>query len=159
MHDGSLGKDFGEGVGAEVRPVVGEDLIDGHVVGPEPPLGLSPELDEGGRGLVVVGFDVGDAGVVVDRDVQMGVADLMAFGAFGLRRAASVDSPAAAWGILPTLLMSRSINLIKRVNSQAADPQITPDTQDSVQSPTFGECSPPARPCQRCGGAIMVRIQ
>ena len=69
VHDGSFGEQLGERTRDEVRTVVGEDLVDGHVVGPEPVLGASPEPDEGGGGFVVVGFDVGDTGVVVDRDV------------------------------------------------------------------------------------------
>ena len=36
MHDASLGEQLGEGVGDEVRAVVGEGLVHGHVVGPEP---------------------------------------------------------------------------------------------------------------------------
>ena len=66
-----LSQQTGERVGAEVRPVVGEDLIDGHVVGPEPVLGPPPEPHQGRGGLVVMGLDVGDSGVVVDRDVQI----------------------------------------------------------------------------------------
>ena len=66
MHDAALFEDLCERVGAEVRSVVGEDLVDGDVVGPEPPLGSPPEPDEGGGGLVVVGLDLGDTRVVVD---------------------------------------------------------------------------------------------
>lgn len=41
---------------------------------------------QGWRGLVVVGLDVGDSGVVVDRDVQVGVARCPALGTRGLPR-------------------------------------------------------------------------
>ena len=88
--------------GADVGSVVAEDLIDGHVVGPEPLLGSPPELHQRRPGFVVVGFDIGDTGVGVDRDVQIHVAHTVAAGAFDLNRAASVDPPAAPGGILPT---------------------------------------------------------
>ena len=50
--------------------------------------------------VVVVGLDVGDARVVVDRDVQEGVAHAAPLGALGLLGAAAEHSPAAAWGDL-----------------------------------------------------------
>ena len=103
MHDGAFGEHCGERTRDEVRTVVGEDLIDSHVVGPEPVLGASPEPDEGDGGFVVVGFDVGDTGVVVDRDMEIGVAHAAAAGAFGLLRTAPVDAPAASWGYLADL--------------------------------------------------------
>ena len=103
VHDAAFGEDFFERVGDEVRPVVGENFVDGHVVGPEPVLGSVPELHQGLGGLVVVGFDVGDARVVVDGDVKVGVAHRAAF-AFGLCAVAAVDAPAASWGDLADLL-------------------------------------------------------
>ena len=90
--------------------VVGEYLVNSHVVGAEPPLGTPPELHEGGGGFVVVGFDVGDTGAVVDGDMQIGVTDT-SFRSFGLGVAASVDPLAASLGgICPALLMSRCTN-------------------------------------------------
>ncbi len=109
VHDGPLGQQVRELVGAEVLGVVGEDFVDGHVVGPEPRLGAPPEPDEGVGGLVVVGLDVGDSGVVVHCHVQIGVPHPppLAFGAAGLSRAAAVHAPAAARGMRATFLMSR----------------------------------------------------
>ncbi|MCY3851819.1 MAG: hypothetical protein OXF75_13720, partial [Acidimicrobiaceae bacterium] len=57
-------------------------------------MGSAPELHECGGGLVVVGLDVGDPGVVVDGDMQVGVTDAVPLG-FGV--AASVDPPPAPW--------------------------------------------------------------
>ena len=110
VHDGAFGEHCGERTRDEVRTVVGEDLVDSHVVGPEPVLGASPELHEGGGGFVVVGFDVGDTGVVVDRDMEMGVAHAAAAGAFGLLRTAPGIPQPPTGGILPTFLMSRCTN-------------------------------------------------
>ena len=107
MHDAPLVEHLREGVGDEVRAVVGEDLIHAHVVGPEPVLGPPPEPHQGLGGLVVVGLDVGDARVVVDGDVQVRVAHrapLGAIGALRLLRAAAMHAPAPAWGDLADLL-------------------------------------------------------
>ena len=92
MLDGSRSDKFGERCGAEVRPVVGKDFVDRRVVAPEPTLGAAPEFHQCGSGLVVVSFDISDAGELVDRDMQMFVDDWRTFGVFGLHRAASVDS-------------------------------------------------------------------
>ena len=78
-------------VGAVGGAVVGHDPLDGDVVAGVEGDGSFEELDGGGGFLVAVDFDVGQAGGVVDADVDelpAGVADAPAVG--GVGRAALV---------------------------------------------------------------------
>ena len=62
----------------------------------------SPEEGDGGcRGLVSEGFGVGQAGVAVDRGVQVGVAHALVAGPF---TAVALESPASTGGDLSDLL-------------------------------------------------------
>jgi hypothetical protein len=55
--------------------VVGQDPLDDHAPGPEPGVGPSPERGGGAASLVGEDLGVGEAAVVVDGGVKVGVAD------------------------------------------------------------------------------------
>jgi hypothetical protein len=65
--------EFGAGVAPQVAAVgaavVGQDPLDGDAAVGEPGDRVAQHGRGGGRGLVVVGLDVGDPGVVVDHGV------------------------------------------------------------------------------------------
>src|SRR5213080_4004472 len=71
----------GRDVGAAV---VGDQLLDGDAVAGEVSHRSAQEADRGGRLLVVEDFDVGQAGGVVDRDVDELPADRPAAAALGV---------------------------------------------------------------------------
>src|SRR3954468_24049725 len=79
--------------------VVGEHALDGHVVAGKPGAGTAQEPGRGGVAFIGVGFDVGQAGVVVDGDVQVGVGDSAAGMGFAVGVVlAPVQAPPAAVG-------------------------------------------------------------
>ena len=84
--DGSFGEQLGELVRGEVRAVVGEDLVDGHLVGPEPVLVSPPEPAVRVGLILIVVPDVHGPTVVADHCVQIGAADSLAVlpGTFGV---------------------------------------------------------------------------
>ena len=91
-----------EGLRAIVRAVIGDDpdqAID--AVSSEEGPGPTEESNGGCCGLVSEGFGVGEAGVAVDRGVQIGVAPALMARPFA---AAAMDSPAATGGDLADLL-------------------------------------------------------
>jgi hypothetical protein len=65
----------GEGVRAVAGSVVGEDLFDGDAAGGEEGVGAAPERGRGLLLLVGQALGVGQPGVVVQRGVQVEVAD------------------------------------------------------------------------------------
>src|SRR5204863_9983955 len=88
-------------VDAEEGPgVVGHDSLDDDAVRSEPAGGSTPEPGCGGAALVVEDLEVGQAAVVVDGGVDVGVADAPPSN----RLAAPVYPPAAAVGDPPELL-------------------------------------------------------
>ena len=96
MLDVKFGEHLRELRQGEVRAALGEDLVDGHPVGPEPVLGSPPVPQQRVGVLVIEGFDVGAAALVFDRDVKNGVSAEFAALPCGLRRPASRVPPAAA---------------------------------------------------------------
>ena len=86
MLDAALGEKLGELGRDEVRAVVGEDLVDGHLVGPEPVLVSPPEPAVRVGLILIVVPDAHDATVVADHCVQIGAADSLAVlpGTFGV---------------------------------------------------------------------------
>src|ERR1700733_11445226 len=70
--DGQVGAGQGPvGASAVDQRVVGQDPLDDHAVAGEPGCGSAQERRCGRVGLVGQRFDVGQAGVVVDGDVQV----------------------------------------------------------------------------------------
>ena len=94
--DGVAGELGGGFFGSGVRPVVGDDLVDGDPDAAEPDAGALEELAEGLGGLVVEGLDAGEAAVVVYGDVQVAAAEAgAAAGAPRRRGSAAVGPPPA----------------------------------------------------------------
>jgi hypothetical protein len=71
--------EVGAGVAPQVRlvaaAVVGQHALDGDAAVGKPGHGVLEDLGRGFLGFVVVGLDVGDAGVVVDHGVQVAGPD------------------------------------------------------------------------------------
>ena len=73
--DAQLGAGVAPQVGLVAAAVVADHALDGDAAISEPGDRVLEDGDRGLFGLVVVGFDVGDAGVVVDDGVQVAGSD------------------------------------------------------------------------------------
>ena len=95
MDDVFGSKALGELAAGVTRAVVSDPPADvGDAVGSEERFRVAPEPEQGVGGLVREGFGVGESGEPVDRRVEVGVADLAAFGDV----AAAVEAPTPALG-------------------------------------------------------------
>ena len=124
-----------EGLRAVVGAVVGDhpDQAADAVSSEERPR-PAEEGDRGCRGLVLQGLGVGEAGVAVDRGVQIGVAHALLA---RLRMAAAVESPAAAVGDLADLLHVQ----VEHVAGEAGDdlPALAVVLPGRVEVPAAGD--------------------
>jgi hypothetical protein len=101
MADVGGGERFVEQASLVREGVVGENALDDHALGSEPALGTSPERGCGGALLVSEDFGVGQAGVVVDGRMEVGVADSeVPVGTLG----AAMRSPSATFADTTQLL-------------------------------------------------------
>jgi hypothetical protein len=87
--------------------VVGHDPVDDDAVSSEPGVGPGPEDGAGRAAFVVEDLDVGQAAVVVDGGVDVGVADAPALDRL---RAAVGPSPASWWD--PTQLLDVDVDQV-----------------------------------------------
>jgi hypothetical protein len=160
--DGQLLVLFAPGVAAVSGTVVGQDPFDADaVVGEERP-GSGPERQRGGRGLVVEGLAVGQAGVGVDGGVDVAVAQVrpavtdpwpvgVSVGsAVAFTPAAAQLAPAAAVGDIAELLdvdvdqLARAAHFIAP-DRFAGDPVDVPEPVDPArdQHPVHRRGRPP----------------
>lgn len=75
MGDAGRGEGLGEELGLVAGTVVGQDPFDGDAVAGEKGVGTLPEGDRGVLAFVDQDLAVGEAGVVIDRGVDVAVTD------------------------------------------------------------------------------------